>query len=111
MKNVIAVHAFIPADDIGGCVSLRMTHMKAFPGGVWEHVEDIILGLCGIKPLLSRAWGPEGLFLRPMVLPALLKLVKGKSSIFFGHDLGEREAILRSVGTQKKGLKEVLKAI
>src|ERR1051326_8986035 len=44
MKNVEALGAFVPGEDVSGGVALRMADVEASAGGVRKHVEDVELG-------------------------------------------------------------------
>ncbi len=50
VQDVVALHATVAADDVGGGVALRVADVQARAAGVGEHVQDVELGLAGSKP-------------------------------------------------------------
>ena len=64
VQHVVALHPLHPGHDIRGGVALGMARVKAHAGGVWEHIQHIILGLGEIPHI-----GVEGIVLFPVFVP------------------------------------------
>ena len=72
VQHVVAAHARVPGDDIGGGVALGVPHVQAGAGGVGKHVQHVQLGRLGVKTRLARADSAEAVVRSPVVLPLLL---------------------------------------
>ena len=85
VQHVEAVHALVTAYDIGGGVALRVAYMQTGTTRVGEHIQDVALGLAGIKTLLAGVEHFEGLLCIPGGLPLGFKDVERIRIFTFGH--------------------------
>ena len=44
VQHVEALQAFVPGVDVAGDIAERMPYMQSCPGGVREHVQDVVFG-------------------------------------------------------------------
>ncbi|MDQ0952573.1 hypothetical protein QFZ24_006496 [Streptomyces phaeochromogenes] len=91
VQDVVAGHALIPGEYIGGDVAQGVTDVQARTGGVREHVHDELLGLGDQRGVsrqvtlrVGRLVGAVGV---PEVLPACLDLLGhgGRVAVRRGH--------------------------
>jgi len=68
VQHRVPLQTTIPSHDIRGGVALHMSDVQAGPGGIGEHVQDVVgrVGILGVDL--------EGLVLLPVVLPLLFDL-------------------------------------
>ena len=93
VQDVVALHAQMPADDVGGRVTFGMPHVQARAARIREHVEQVCLGL------VARFLGVEravGLVRQPVALPLLFNR---------REVVGHRASVGRADG-MRKGLRK-----
>ena len=70
MEHIKALQSLVPGKDITCNIPQRMSHVQARPGGIREHIQNIILWLTALLGY------PEGMILCPESLPLLLNFYK-----------------------------------
>ena len=86
MQDVEPAHAFVPRNDIGGCVTFRMANVQSSPTWVGEHVEDVKFRLGRIEMFFAGIWLVKKLPLLPDCLPFWLDLIKRIRFATLAHD-------------------------
>src|SRR5436190_2172027 len=86
MQEVEAAHAFVPRNDIGSRVTLRMANVQPSPARVGEHVEDVKFRLGRIEMLFAWIWRVKKLPLPPDCLPFWLDLIERIRFATLAHD-------------------------
>ena len=81
MQHVPAPHPFVASDDVGRDIALGMADVESGSRRVWEHVEDVKLGLGRVDA------GTKRLMLAPVGLPFRFN---GLVIVEFGHGPDER---------------------
>ena len=85
VQHVVAGHALVAADDVGGGVAFRVADVQAGAARVGKHVEHVEFRLGGIEVRIARARGAEGFFGLPACLPLGLELAEGEWFAGVGH--------------------------
>ena len=102
MQHVVAGHAFVAADDVGGGVAFRVADVEARAGRVGKHVEHVVFRLGGVEVRVARAGGAEGFLGLPALLPLGLELAEGKWFACVGHDRERARTVATGPGFEKK---------
>ena len=78
VQHVLALHAVVAADHIGGEVAERMAHMQALARRVREHIHGEVrrasfgVATLAVPQIAIDVGGPEGAFVIPNLLPFFL---------------------------------------
>ena len=78
VQHVLALHAVVAADHIGGEVAERMAHMQALARRVREHIHGEVrrasfgVATLAVLQIAIDVGGPEGAFVIPNLLPFFL---------------------------------------
>ena len=84
VQDVVALHSFVAAEDIGGGVALGVADVQTRAGRVGEHVEDVELRFIG------EVFGAEGAVGLPVRLPLRLDFAERVLALDLGfHGRGE----------------------
>jgi hypothetical protein len=102
VEHVVAGHALVAADDVGGGVTFRVADVQAGAARVGKHVEHVVFRLGGIEVRVAGTRGAEGFFGLPALLPFGLELAEGKWFADFGHDRERARTVVADVRIEKK---------
>ena len=106
VQDVVAAHAFVAGDDVGGDVAQRVADVQPDARGVGEHVHAKVLGLAGVKPFVAGVPDVEGLGVGPALLPLSFDLLE---VVFHGAEIVvDLRFISKASAVRGVGLPEIL---
>jgi hypothetical protein len=88
VEHVVALHAPVARDDVGGGVALGVPDVQSGAARVGKHVEHVELRLRGIESRLAGIRHRERFLRLPMALPLGFKFAERKALALLGHGLG-----------------------